>query len=428
MGQNGVLGDEYTFSTLAKVCGVVGDLGVGKWVHGKCIKYGLVSDSVVGSSLMSMYGKCGGREDLCRVFEEMPKRSVSSWNVMLSRCVDGENGEKAFSFVKCMLMEGLKPNEFTLSNLLPLCGSGLVWGRFDYGRELHCYIIRNEMNIDVDSSVHLDCCLIDMYSRRCKVSLARVIFDRMRFKNVFAWTEMMSGYLQNGDPDETVLIFREMLRRRLEMNEVTLLTLLPACSLVGGLLGVEEVHEFSVKKGFANHTSLCNSLIDMYSKNGLLSYAVKVFDHGCFSKDAISWSSIISGYGLHGKGQEAVALYDKMLTSGIKPDAISVVGVLSACSRSGLVEKGLDVYDKAINVYGIEPTMEMCSCVVDLLGRSGQLDEALSFIKTMRLEPGPSVWGAFVSACMVHADHETRVLAYKALIEVEPENPSNYAF
>ncbi|GJS05008.1 pentatricopeptide repeat-containing protein [Tanacetum coccineum] len=218
-------------------------------------------------------------------------------------------------------------------------------------------------------------------------------FDRMRFKNVFAWTEMMSGYLQNGDPDETVLIFREMLRRQLEMNEVTLLTLLPACSLVGGLLGVEEVHEFSVKKGFANHTSLCNSLIDMYSKNGLLSYAVKVFDHGCFSKDAITWSSVISGYGLHGKGQEAVVLYDKMLTSGIKPDAISVVGVLSACSRSGLVEKGLDVYDKAINVYGIEPTMEMCSCVVDLLGRS---------------------------------DHETRVLAYKALIEVEPENPSNY--
>nr|GEX35857.1 hypothetical protein [Tanacetum cinerariifolium] len=246
MGQNGVLGDEYTFSTLAKVSGVFGDLGVGKWVHGKCMKYGLVSDSVVGSSLMSMYGKCGGREDLCRMFEEMPKRSVSSvssWNVMLSRCVD-----------------------------------------------------------------------------------------------------------------------------------------------------------------------------DMYSRNGLLSYAVEVFDHGCFSKDAVSWSSVISGYGLHGKGQEAVALYDKMLTSGIKPDAISVVGVLSACSRSGLVKKGLDVYDKAINVYGIEPTMEICSCVVDLLGRSGQLDEALSFIKTMRLEPGPSVWGAFVSACMEHADSKTHsfVVADKA--------------
>ncbi|GJS71761.1 pentatricopeptide repeat-containing protein [Tanacetum coccineum] len=192
MGQNGVLGNEYTFSTLAKVCGVVGDLGVGKWVHGKCIKYGLVSDSVVGSSLMSMYGKCGGREDLCRVFEEMPKRSVSSWNVMLSRCVDGENGEKAFSFVKCMLMEGLKPNQFTLSNLLPLCGSGLVWGR-------------------------------------------------MRFKNVFAWTEMMSGYLQNGDPDETVLIFREMLRRQLEMNEVTLLTLLPASKLTASD-GADKAH------------------------------------------------------------------------------------------------------------------------------------------------------------------------------------------
>ncbi|KAI3676858.1 hypothetical protein L1987_86472 [Smallanthus sonchifolius] len=323
-----------------------------------------------------------------------------------------------------MLTEGLNPNEFTLSSLITLCGSKL--GLFDYGRELHCYIVR-KMNLDVDSCVRLDCCLIDMYSRCSKVSLARQVFDQMRFRNVHAWTAMISGCLQNGDVEESVHLFCKMRRTSgVEPNEVTLVTLLPACSLIAGLLGVKQIHGLSVKKGFVNHTLLCNSLIDMYSKNGLLTSARKVFDHDCRSKDAISWGCMILGCGVHGEGQVAVALWDKMLANEVKPVAISVVGVLSVCSKSGLVEKGLDVYDKAINVYGLEPTVEMCSCVVDLLARSRQLNEALSFIKAMALEPGPSVWGALVSASVVNTDYETRVLGYKSLIEIEPENPSNY--
>lgn len=415
--------DEFTFSILAKVCGEIRDVLVGKWVHGKCVKLGFVTETVITNSLMSMYAKCDQTYDARKLFDEMPQRTVSSWNIMLASFV---NDIEIWEFVKCMKTEGLNPNEFTLSILLPCCGSGLA--RFDYGRELHCYIIKNEMKFNFASRMQLECCLIDMYSRRSEVSLARLVFDRMRFKNVFSWTAMMNGYLQNGDHEETVNLFRKMQRTRgVEPNEVSVLTLLPACSVIAGLIGVEQTHGFSVIKGFVNHTCLCNSLIDLYSKNGVLASARKLFDHDCRSKDAISWSCMISGCGLHGKGEEAVALYDKMLTSGIKSNAISVVGVLSACSKSGLVEKGLDVYNKAISVYGLEPTVEMCSCVVDLLGRSGQLDEALAFIKAMRLEPGPSVWGALISGCVVHnTNYETSVLGYKSLIEIEPEKASNY--
>ncbi|KAD3336991.1 hypothetical protein E3N88_32511 [Mikania micrantha] len=420
--------DEFTFSTLAKVSGEIGDLLAGKWVHGKCIKLGLLTDTVLANSLMSAYGKCDGTQEARKLFDEMPQRTVSSWNIMLSRYVNGGNAildSEVWEFVKCMLTEGLNPNEFTLSNLLPLCGSRA--GMFDHGRELHCYIIRSEMNLYFISGIHLDCCLIDMYSRYKKVNWARLVFDQMRFRNVFAWTTMMSGYLQNGNPEETVHLFCRMQRMSgVEPNEVSVLTLLSACSLIAGLLGVELIHGLSVRKGFVNHTSLCNSFIDMYSKNGLLTSSRKVFDHDCQSKDAISWGCIISGCGLHGQGQAAIDLYDKMLKTGIKPDAISVVGVLSACSKSGLVEKGLDAYNKAITVFGFEPTVEICSCVVDLLGRSGQLNEALIFIKAMRVEPGPSVWGALVSAFVAHTSYETRVLGYKSLIETEPENASNY--
>ncbi|XP_071718399.1 pentatricopeptide repeat-containing protein At3g12770-like [Rutidosis leptorrhynchoides] len=419
--------DEFTFSTLAKASGVIGDLSVGKWVHGKCIKLGFCYDTVLVNSLLSMYKKCDGFQECRQLFDEMPQRTVSSWNVMISGYLDGKMSlthYQVWEFIKNMLNEGLTPNEFTLSNLLPTCGNTL--GQFDYGRELHCYIIRHEMNIHVDSGVHLDCCLIDMYSRCGKLYVARLIFDRTRFKNVFVWTAMMNGYLKDNDPKQTLILFRSMLKSNVEFNEVSLLTVLQACSLVAGLLGVKQIHVLCVKMGFVNHSVLCNVLIDMYSKNGLLSYAKQVFDHNCISKDAISWSCMISGYALHGKGQKAVDLYEKMLENGIKSDAINVVSVLSACSRSGLVEKGLDIYNKAISVHGINPTVEMCSCVVDLLGRAGQLDKALNFIKMMPLDPGPSVWGALVSASIVHTDDKTSVLGYKSLIEIEPENASNY--
>ncbi|XP_076886972.1 pentatricopeptide repeat-containing protein At3g57430, chloroplastic-like [Bidens hawaiensis] len=415
--------DEFTFSTLAKISGEI----TGKWVHGKCVKLGLLIDTVLVNSIMSMYCKCDRIQEARQLFDEMPERIVSSWNIMLATYVSTENpfsDSEVWGFVKNMLTEGRKPNGFTLCSLIPLCGNRT--GPFDHGRELHCYIIR-KMDLDADSGIHLNCCLIDMYSRRGKISSARHVFDQMRFENVFAWTAMMNGYLQIGDHEETVNLFCEMRRTsKVEPNEVSVLTLLPACSLTAGLLGVQQVHGLSVKTGFLNHTCLCNCLIDMYSKHGLLTSARKLFDHDCWSKNAISYGCIITGCGLHGAGQEAVNLYAKMVKNGIKPDAVSVVGVLSACSKSGLVEKGLDVYNKAVSVYGVEPTVEMCSCVVDLLGRSGQLDEGLRFIKSMGLKPEPSVWGALVSGCVVDVNYETKVLGYKSLIEIEPENASNY--
>ncbi|KAI3511499.1 hypothetical protein L1887_18653 [Cichorium endivia] len=420
--------DGFTFSTLAKVSGVIEDLPAGEWVHGKSIKLGFLSDPVLTNSLMSMYIKCYRVKESRKLFDEMPQRTVSSWNILLSGYINTENSlpnYQVWDFVKYMLIEGLKPNNFTLSNLLPLCKPRSR--QFDHGKELHCYAIRNEMNLHIDSGVHIDCCLIDMYSRYGAINLARFIFTQMRLKNVFAWTSMMSGYLQNGKPHEVVLLFCEMQKRDIvKPNEISLLTILQASNILSGLLGVMQIHGFCVKNGFANHTPLCNSLIDMYSKTGHLNDAIEVFEHDCLSKDIISWGSMISGYGLHNKGHEAVELYDKMVKSEVKPDAITIVGVISACSKSGLVEKGLDVYNNWVNISGFDPTVEMCSCVVDLLARSGRVNEALTFIKIMNLEPGPSVWGALVSGFEVHMNYEARVLGYELLIKIEPENASNY--
>jgi pentatricopeptide repeat protein len=136
---------------------------------------------------------------------------------------------------------------------------------------------------------------------------------------------------------------------------------------------VKQIHGYAIKKEFNDDVSLCNALIGTYSKCGSLDHAKQVFEHGSFHRDPISWSSMISGYGLQGKGEEAIFVYNKMLHLGNKSDMITIVGVLSACGRSGLVDEGLRIYKSTINEYRIKPTVEICACVVNMIGRSGQL-------------------------------------------------------
>ncbi|KAJ9182355.1 hypothetical protein P3X46_006358 [Hevea brasiliensis] len=425
----GVLLDDYTLATLCKVCSEIGDLKAGKLIHGKSVVIGFVLDIIVANSLMFMYCKCGEFRECLKLFGEMPERNATSWNVVIAGYAD--SGDRNFTkeiieLVKDMQIEGFKLDGFTVSSLLLLCNNDN--GKMDYGRELHGFIVRNELGWGfLGSDIHLGCCLIDMYSRNNKVDSGKRVFDRMKRRNVYVWTAMINGYVQNGAMEEALVLFHEMqVKDGVEPNRVSLLSVLPTCGLLADFTSGKQIHGYAIRKKLNHDLSLCNALIDMYSKCGNLNYARRVFEDRSFCRDVISWSSLISGYGLHGMGKEAVFLYDRMLQKGNKPDMITVVGALSACGRSGLVDEGLRIYNSAISEYGIGPTAEICACLVDMLGRSGRLEMALDFIKTMPVEPGPSVWGALVSASILHGNLEMQDLAYKFLIQLEPENPSNY--
>ncbi|XP_015086493.1 putative pentatricopeptide repeat-containing protein At3g23330 [Solanum pennellii] len=429
MCKSEVTPDEFTFSGIVKILGELGDVVSGEVVHGRCVRNGVVLDTVVANSFMAMYSKCGVFQDSLKVFDEMPQRNVSSFNVVISgymgvkeKNLDG----KLWDFVKDMLYEGWKFDAFTVSTLLSLCGE--VKKNWNYGKELHCYVVKAGLELDLFDSydVHLECCLIDMYSKSFRVELGRRVFDRLKCRNVFAWTAMINGYVLNGDFDEALLLFKDMQVEGVEPNKVSLISIIPACCSFDRLKGGKQIHAFSTRRGLNHEVSLCNALIDMYSKSGSLSCARRVFKHDCVTKDAISWSSMISAYSLHGNGQGAIVSYEKMLQHGMKPDRIKIVGVLSACARSGLVDEGIRIYSSAVNEYDLESTLEICACIVDMLGKAGQFDRALDFIKTMPMEPGPSIWGALVNASAIHGNSEVHDLAYRFLIQMEPENPSNY--
>lgn len=355
------------------------------------------------------------------MFDEMPVRSVASWNALISKLVslgDSLDEEEVWRLMIRMQMEGVKPDGFTVSAVLPLCG----WLR---GREIHCYVVKN--NLGLGSDYHVGSCLIDMYSKSRHVDLGRRVFDGMASKNLVTWTGMIAGYVENREFKEALRLFWVMqFRDGLVPNKVTLVSILPAIGSLANLADGKQVHGFAIRAELNREVSLNNALIDMYSKCGNLNYARRVFDDESWHKDVISWSSMISCYGIHGKGDEAIVLFNEMRSLGVKLNQITSLAVLSACDRAGLVSEGVDIYNSLVKNHDVVPSVEMCSCMVGMLGRAGQLNQAVAFIDSMPFSPSPSVWGALFSASVIHNNQELQDLASRLLLQSEPENPSNY--
>ncbi|XP_020095264.1 pentatricopeptide repeat-containing protein At3g46790, chloroplastic-like [Ananas comosus] len=397
-------------------------------LHAFALRLGaLPADPVLANALVLAYSRCGLLSPHARqLFDEMPLRTPASWNTLmseLSRSGPPSSHKEVFDLLYLMQIDGLRPDGFTVSVVLPLCGGGPAG--LLRGREIHGFVVRNDLGLGSD--FHVGSCLIDMYCRVRRVDLGRRVFDKMRVKNVVNWTAMIGAYVEIREFAEAMRLFREMqCKGGIFPNRATLVSVLPAVGSLVSLLEAKQIHGYSFRMWLSREVSLNNALIDTYSKCGSLYYATRIFDDGSWHKDTISWSSIISSYGIHGKGEEAVGLFNEMCSLGIKPDSIIGLVVLSACCRAGLVENALEIYNSLVKDHEIIPTVEMCSCMVDLLGRAGQLNRALDFIKSMKVVPGPSVWGALFDASVIHNNQEMQILAYESLLQLEQKNPSNF--
>lgn len=194
--------------------------------------------------------------------------------------------------------------------------------------------------------------------------------------------------------------------------------------MLNGVGQGKEIHNYMIRTGFDANVVAVNSVIDMYAKCGSILTTQQVFDK-LSERDAIPWNAMIAGYGLHGCGQDAILLFSNMHEAGLKPDSITFIGILSACSCAGLVNEGWQYFEQMMNCYQIMPSVEHCACIVDLPGCAGHLDEAQSFVKKMTLEPDACVWRALLGACRIHQSVEIGEQAAQHLLELEPQNPGN---
>ncbi|XP_011625534.1 pentatricopeptide repeat-containing protein At1g08070, chloroplastic-like [Amborella trichopoda] len=339
-----------------------------------------------------------------QVFEAIPQRDVVSWTSIICGFLRNGLEREAVSAFASMDM---RPNARTLVSLLSACSksdcnSGFELGGLRVGRSIHGFSVRNMM---IEGKRVFCNALMDMYAKCGVVEIARLVFYRMAERDVVSWTTMISGYAHCGCLEEAIGLFDEMLKARVEPNEVTFVSVLHACARSGALGLGKWVHQYMTDKNVKMCLFLENSLVDMYAKCGDLDMAMRIFN-AMPHRDVISWNAIICGLAMHGNGTHALELFSLMNNVVVRPDAITYIGVLSACSHAGLIDKGCQYFRMMRDVYDISPRMEHYACMVDLYGRAGLLKEAEDFIRNMPAMPNLHVLGALLNACKIHGDME----------------------
>ncbi|KAL0382879.1 UNVERIFIED_CONTAM: Pentatricopeptide repeat-containing protein [Sesamum calycinum] len=319
-----------------------------------------------------------------------------------------------------MRKSGVDADEVTLVNLLQICK---VLGDLRQCKLVHSRVFQGgfQSNDLVMNS------LIDAYAKCNQINLAWRVFCQMKRPDIVTWSTVISGFTHCGMPDE-IALYRDM-RLSLENsnpNPVTLLSLLEACALSAELGRSKWAHGIAIRMGLASDVVVALYTC-MYSKCGAIHASRKAFDQ-IFAKNIISWSAIITAYGLNGLPHDALALLYEMEVHGLKPNPVTILSVLSACCHGGLVEEGLSVIKGLANKHGTELKLEHYSCLVDLLARAGNLDDALELIKSIPvgMKPGASAWGALLSACRNYENGKLTAGALSQILELEPSNSAGY--
>lgn len=427
---------------------------IGSQVHSQIIKLGFGSYVFVGSPLIDMYSKSGHIKDAKSVFDGMPEKNVVVYNTMITGLLRSGLVQESKTLFDIMpekdsitwttMITGLTQNllhneaielfrqmgssevnmdQYTFGSVLTACGS---LSCTEQGKQIHAYILRT----NYDGNVFVGSALVDMYSKCKSLTYAAACFNAIPSKNLVSWTALLVGYSQNGLHEEAIHMFSEMQKVcGIYPDDFTLGSVISSCAKLAILEEGAQFHAQAVTSGLIWFTPVSNSLITLYGRCGSIEDANKVFD-GMTSKDAVSWTALLSVFAQFGKAKETIELFEKMTlreNKGLKPDAVTFVSVLSACSRVGLVEKGCGYFKSMVEDHGIRPTTDHYTCMIDLYGRAGRLEEAKTLITNTAgcLIDGIG-WATLLSSCKIHGNISIGEWAAESLQELEPQNPASY--
>ncbi|CAL5400659.1 unnamed protein product [Camellia sinensis] len=408
-----------TMVSLMKACEGIGNLQLGKCIHGCVLGLGMGKDTLVLTSLLDMYSKMGHTQIAYRVFERMPMKSLVSWNAMISGCVQSGLIHESFELFHRLVNTGGGFDSATTVSLLQGCSQT---ADLETGKILHGCILRKGLELNLILSTTL----VDLYCKCGALDLATSTFNRMKDKNVITWTAMLVGLAQNGLAEAALKLFHQMQEEEVDANFVTLVSLVHSCAHLGSLKKGRSVHAHLIRSGFAFDVVNMTALIDMYAKCGKMNSAERIFENGYVYKDVILWNSMITGYGIHGHGNQAIGVYSRMIEERVKPNQATFVSLLAACSHSGLVDEGINLFNSMETDHNIRPNEKHYACFVDLLGRAGRLEEAEAFIRKMPFEPGGAVLEALLSWCRTPRNINMGVETADRLLQLDAMNPGIY--
>ncbi|KAK3036244.1 hypothetical protein RJ639_030786 [Escallonia herrerae] len=372
--------DSFSFAFILKAAANMRDFSSGIQLHCEALKYGLDTHVFVGTTLVSMYAECG-RVGLARkVFDQMSEPNVVAWNAVVTacfRCCDVKGAEEVF---------GRMPFRDTTSWNVMLAG----------------------------------------YMKAGELELARDLFLEMGVKDGVSFSTMIVGFAHNGCFDEAFGFYRELQREGMRPNEASLTGVLSACAQAGAFEFGKILHGYIEKAGCAWIISVSNALLDTYSKCGNIGMAQLVFETMPGKKSIVSWTSMMAGLAMQGYGEEVISLFHEMEGSGCRPDRITFISLLYACSHAGLIEQGCGYFSKMKKIYGTEPCIEHYGCMVDLYSRAGQLQKAYDFVIRMPMQPNAIIWRTLLGACCIHGNMELAEQVRERLSQLDPNNSGDH--
>ncbi|XP_058074821.1 putative pentatricopeptide repeat-containing protein At5g09950 [Magnolia sinica] len=420
--RSGLMPSNFALISTLSSCASLGCIRLGTQVHCEGIKLGLDSDISVLNSLIAFYAESGYITDCWKVFISMREYDQISWNSMIGALADSEASiYEVVEIFLDMMRAGWSPNRVTFINILAAVSS---LSFLELARQLHALVLK--YCLAEDNAV--ENALVSCYASTGEMDDCERLFIKMsERRDEVSWNTMIAGYIHNGLLPKAMDFLWLMMQNGQRMDHFTFATVLSACASVAALGRGMEIHAHGIRACLESDVVVESSLVDMYSKCGRVDYASRVF--GLMSvRNEFSWNSMISGYARHGHGKKALELFTEMQCEDLQPDHVTFVGVLSACSHVGLVDRGLEYFESMSKTYGLIPRMEHYSCMVDLLARAGELDKVEEFIRRMPMKPNALVWRTVLSACCRSNGGKMDLgkLAGEMLLQLEPQNPVNY--
>ncbi|KAL4581108.1 hypothetical protein LXL04_017317 [Taraxacum kok-saghyz] len=416
----GIKLDSVTVATILPICAQMEDMIKGRLIHLYVIKHGLESDLFVGNAFINFYAKFTELENSRKFFDDLPTRDLVSWNSIISGYEQNGNPNRALEFFHEMQKDGFTPDLLTL---VSVASSIAQCGDTRGSKSVHGFVLRRYWFL---KDVIIGNAVVDMYAKLGNVENARELFDRIGVKDVVSWNTMITGYGQNGLASEAIEVFQKMVEtEHVTPNQGTWASIIPAYAHIGALKQGQKCHSTVLKTGLIPDVFIGICLIDFYGKCGKVKDAMSLFNE-IPKSSSVPWNAVISCFGIHGHGETSLKLFKNMTDSGARPDSITFISLLSACSHSGLIEEGEQCFKVMEKDYGIKPGLKHYGCFVDLLGRAGELQKAYDFIKNMPLKPDGSIWGALLGACRIYGNTNLGKVVSEKLLEIDSGNVGYY--
>ncbi|CAN6244826.1 unnamed protein product [Urochloa humidicola] len=412
--------NEHVYASVARSCTALRTLAAGAQVHAGALKSGLLGAPFVANSVVTMYMKCGCFDNGYAVFSTIPEPTVVSYNTVISGLAASSRPEKGLEMFRVMKLRGLRPDKFSYAAALGIC---IDLENSKIGAALHCDTVK----IGVNASAFVGNVILDMYSKHGTMAETEQVFLSVEEKDAVTWNTYIAAHSRRGGHMEALKLFKE---RLVDANDVspdnfTLASALAACAELSLIRHGRQVHCRLIRSRQDTDVAVSNAVISMYARCGHMVFAARVFEH-LRGRNLCSWNTLISGFGKQGRAKEAIEAFERMKGAGVAPDSITFTGLLAACNHAGLVNQGMEYFNSMSEIHGVSPGAEHVSCVVDLLGRAGRLEEAEDHVMASAFRDDPVVLGSLLSASRVYGDAGVGGRAAGRLLALGPATSSPY--